>query len=183
MKRLHILIAVIILMVFANSSIFAQVTSSANIAGVELVKILTITQKASLNFGVVGLTAKTSGFVVMSTSGERTTNAQTTSIINTGTPKSVAKFYLTGTSGDSYTIHLPETIDVKSSVGTGKSTATIGSLTVDVDGAGEVPYASIGTCTLTNGVSSFLLGGTLTITEGQVIDVYSGTFDVTVDYN
>ena len=115
--------------------------------------------------------------------GERTTNAPTTSIISTGTPKSVAKFDLTGTSGDTYTIQLPETIDVKSSSATGNSTATIGSLTIDVDGAGEVPYASIGTCTLTDGVSNFLLGGTLTIIEGQVLDVYSGTFDVTVDYN
>jgi len=172
--------ALLVLAAFSNTAM-AQVSVSGNVAGAELVKVLTVAKTTPLHFGVLGITSGTAGTVTMSTSGVRTPSNLATTIINTGTPKTVALFSLTGTSNAVYTIGLPSTIDVTTGIGTGNYATTIGTLMVKVDAATEAT-AVAATGTLTAGVSSFLMSGTLAIGAAQELGVYTGTYNLTVDY-
>ncbi len=183
MKKTIIVFLAIVVMAGFSTSVKGQVTLTGNTAGATLVQVLTITNTTPLNFGVIGITSGTAGTVVMSTAGVRTPGAATTTIINTGTQRTVALFSLTGTASATYSITLPSTIAVTTGIGTGNFATTIGTLMVSVDGAAAegTPYS--GTHTLTAGVSTFLMGGTLAIGAAQELGVYAGTYSVTVDYN
>jgi len=183
MKRTLIIFAVISMMAVFTTKVMAQVTLSGNTAGAELVKVLTITNTTPLHFGVIGITAGTAGTVVMSTAGVRTPDAGTTTIINTGTQKTVALFSLTGTASAGYSIGLPSSITVTTATGAGVKTMTINALQVKVDAASEATAVGATGTLSAGGLSSFLLAGTLNIVATQQIGVYTGTYDVTVDYN
>jgi len=182
MKKILIIFSVICMMAVFTTKVMAQVTLAGNTAGAELVRVLTITNTTPLHFGVIGITAGTAGTVVMSTAGVRTPDAGTTTIINTGTQKTVAQFSLTGTAGAVYSIGLPSTITVTTATGAGIKTMTIDALKVKVDAASEAT-AVLATGTLSGGLSSFLIGGTLNIVATQQVGIYAGTYNVTVDYN
>lgn len=181
MKKSIMMFVAIVMMAGFSTQLKAQVTLTGNTAGAELVKVLTITNITPLNFGVIGITSGAAGTVVMSTAGVRTPGAPTTTIISTGTPSTVAQFNLTGTTNAVYTISLPATIAITTGIGTGNFATTIGTLMVNVDGAGEVTAVGA-TGTLTLGASTFLMSGTLAIGAAQELGVYAGTYDVTVDY-
>jgi hypothetical protein len=183
MKKLVLLVAAVLVMAGFSSSMMAQVILTNNDAGAELVKVLTITNTTPLHFGVIGITSGTAGTVVMGTNGVRLPGAATTTIINTGTQRTVALFSLTGTTDDTYSISLPATIAITTGIGTGNFATTIGTLMISVDGAAEEATPYSGTHTLTLGTSSFLLGGTLAIKAAQELGAYTGHYDVTVDYN
>ncbi len=181
MKKSITLFAAIIMIAGLTTTVMADVPLTGNTAGATLVKVLTITNSTPMNFGAIGITAGTAGTVVMTTAGLRTADASATRIINTGTPKTVAQFNLTGTTDAIYTITLPTTIAVTTGTGSGILTMNIDALMVKVDGAAEATAVGA-TGTLALGASSFLLGGTLNIAATQQIGVYAGTYDVTVDY-
>jgi hypothetical protein len=171
------------MMAIFSINVMAQVTLTGNTAGAELVKVLTITNTTPLHFGVIGITAGTAGTVVMNTAGVRTPGAGTTTIINTGTQKTVALFSLTGTASAGYSIGLPSSISVTTATGAGVKTMAIDALMVKVDAASEATAVGATGTLSSSGLSSFLLAGTLNIVATQQIGVYTGTYDVTVDYN
>lgn len=175
-SKLKILFAIVILALF-SLTLSAQVTLTGNTAGAELVTALTITNTTPLNFGVVSIPA-TAGSVILSTSGLRTATGCT--LVISGTQQTAAKFDLAGTTLDNYSFTLPSTITVTKV--SGSETMIIDNLTVNVDAVGEVPYASIGICTLTGGVSQILVGGKLRFGASQVLGIYAGTYTVSVDY-
>jgi hypothetical protein len=181
MKKLIMLCIAIVLIAGLTSTVMAQVTLPANNAGAELVKVLTITNTTPLYFGRIGITAGQAGTVVMSTAGVRTPGALSTTIINTGTQRTVALFSLTGTTDAVYTILLPLTITVATLSGTADKDMIIDALKVKVDGAAEATAVGA-TGTLALGASSFLMSGTLNISATQEIGAYTGTYPITVDY-
>ena len=181
MKKSFILFSAVIMMVGLATQTKAQVLLSGNTAGATLVQVLTITNATPLNFGVIGITSGTAGTVVMSTAGVRTPGAATTTIINTGTPRTVAQFNLTGTANAIYSISIPSPIVVITAGGGANKTMNIDALKVKVDAAVEgAALAATGTLTLS--ASTFLLSGTLNIGSAQTLGVYAGTYSVTVDY-
>ena len=177
MKKILIIFSIICMMAVFTTKVMAQVTLTGNTAGATLVTALTITNTTPLNFGVIAIPA-TAGSVTLSTAGLRTPTGCT--IVASGTQKTVAKFDLTGTAGATYSFTLPSSITVTKVSST--ETMTIDNFVVNVDAAGEVAYGSIGTCTLTSGASSVLVGGKLNIGASQVLGVYAGTYTVIVDY-
>jgi len=177
MKKTLLVFAAIVMMTSFTTKIVAQVTLTGNTAGAELVTALTITNSTPLHFGVIAIPA-TAGSVTLSTAGLRTATGCT--IVASGTQKTVAKFDLTGTAGATYSFTLPASITVTKVSST--ETMTINTFVVKVDGASEVAYGSIGTCTLTSGASSVLVGGKLNIGASQALGVYAGTYTVIVDY-
>lgn len=177
MKKSIRLFAAIVMIAGLTTTAMAQVTLTGNTAGAELVTALTLTNTTPLHFGVIAIPS-TAGSVTMSTAGLRTPTGCT--IVTTGTQKTVAKFDLTGTAGATYSFTLPASITVTKVSST--ETMTIDNLVVKVDGASEVAYGSIGTCTLTSGASSVLVGGKLNIGASQALGVYAGTYTVIVDY-
>ncbi|MEI7830590.1 MAG: DUF4402 domain-containing protein [Prolixibacteraceae bacterium] len=180
-NSLKIFAALLFLAVFSNTAL-AQVTLTGNDAGAELVKVLTITNTTPLYFGRLGITSGVAGTVVMNTAGDRTPGEATTTIISTGTPKTVAQFNIGGTASTAYSIGLPTTIAVKTGVGTGNYATTIGTLMVKVDAAAEATAVGATGTLAVGGGSSFLMSGTLVIGSAQELGIYTGHYDVTVDY-
>ena len=182
MRKFIMFFAVMAIMAGVTNKVVGQVTLSENQAGAELVQALTITNPTPLQFGRIAVPA-TGGYVTLSTAGLRTPSGKGISIVLTGTAKTAAVFSLTGTSGATYSFTLPSSITVTyAGSNTGTKTMAIDNFVVDVDAAGEVPYSSIGTCTLTGGNSSVVVGGKLTIGATQAIGIYNGTYTVIVDY-
>jgi len=181
MKKLVKYFVAIIVIAGLSTSLSAQVTLTGNGAGAELVTALTITNTTPLQFGVIAVPT-TGGTVVMTTNGTRSPNGAGVSIVQSGTAKTVAKFDLTGTVGDTYSFTLPTSITVVTTAEGAIKAMTITDLLVKVDAAAEVSYGSIGTCTLTAGASSILVGGKLNIGANQVLGTYTGTYTVVVDY-
>jgi len=181
MRKLVLLLVAIIALTGLTTEVIAQVTLTGNAAGAELVTALTITNTTAMHFGVIAIPTA-GGSVKMGTNGTRTPTGAGLSIVQSGTVKTVAKFDLTGTVGDTYSFTLPSSISVTTDGGGATKSMTIDNFVVKVDAAAETPYGSIGTCTLTGGASSILVGGTLNIGSSQVLGIYSGLYQVVVDY-
>jgi len=184
MKKLVLLVAAVLVIAGFSSSMMAQVTLTGNTAGAELVTALTIVNTTPMNFGVIAIPA-TAGTVAMNTAGLRTPTGCT--IVETGTPKTVALFTVGGTASDNYTLTLPTSINVITAGGGGEGgikEMTINNIVVKVDAADEAAYtAPISTPALSaEGASTFLVGGTINIKALQTLGVYAGTYTVVVDY-
>ena len=98
--------------------------------------------------------------------------------INTGDEYSAAKFSVTGESGQAYNIRLNATsISLSGSEG--------GTMTVDAFSIGGEAYSGtvVRTINSEGTTDSFAIGAKLNGIANQTSGVYSGSFDVTVDYN
>jgi len=129
---------------------------------------ISIAKDNDLDFGA--FSASTGGTVSIAEDGSRSaTGAVVLSASDTGNN---AQFTVSGQASATYAITLP---------GDGTVTITDGSNTMDVDTFTSNPS---GTGTLSGGGSQTLnVGATLTVGSGQAAGSYTGTFDVTVEYN
>ncbi len=138
----------------------------ANVTGTLLAPI-SISSTANLNFGTMVPTG-TDGTVTVTPAGVRTS-------VNVdlfgGTP-AAASFDVTGDPGANYSITLPSSATLTS----GGDTMTVGPAPPFTDDAGATP-------TLVGGSDTFNVGATLNVGANQAAGTYSGTFDVTVNYN
>lgn len=128
---------------------------------------ITITNTADLAFGKFA--ASTGGTVVMAPAGTRTATGAV--VLSTVTPGAAASFDVAGDNDATYAITLPGAA----------STISSGVNTMSVDTFTSTPSAT-GTLSAT-GAQTVTVGGTLTVASAQVAGAYTGTFDVTVEYN
>lgn len=148
---------------------FAQAnsdTKSAN-ASARVVAAIALTKTADLNFGDVVASAA-AGTVVMSPAGVRSATLGAT----LGNPNGAAQaaFGVTGVSGATYAITLP---GAPITITDGAShNMTVGSF-----------LGSKATGTLTAGADSFTVGATLNVGASQFVATYTGSFNVSVNYN
>ena len=141
-------------------------TATAN-ATVNLTSGLAITKVEDLNFGTAapGLTG---GTIVMTPGGARSsTGSVKLSGLDAGT---AASFTVSGDADSTYTITLPLLATLSDG---GLNTVSVTNFTSTPSGTG----------TLTGGTQTVNVGGTLNVGLAQAQGVYSGTFDVTVEYN
>ncbi len=106
------------------------------------------------------------GTVIVTPAGGRTCSADVDCI---GGFPSGAGFTVTGASGQAYFITLPASATLSS----GGNTMTVDTFNHD---AGATP-------TLVGGSDAFNVGATLNVGATQAAGTYSGTFDVTANYN
>ncbi len=141
----------------------APVTASAT-AKARILKQITVTNTSDLDFGTI-VAGTSASSVAVSTGAVRTCGAGLTC---TGTVTS-ANFDITGTNNAVVTI-------------TGDNSVTLANGTGGTMGASLTRSAS--TLTLTNSAigGSFQVGGTLSLAANQADGAYTGTFNVTVDY-
>lgn len=127
-----------------------------------------ITKNADLRFGK--FSAGTGGTVVMATAGSRSkTGAVVLSALDAG---GAASFAVTGDSTATYAITLPSTAVTITHTNT-TTTMSVGTFISNPSGTGA----------LTAGAQTLLVGGTLTVASAQLAGAYTGSFNVTVDYN
>jgi hypothetical protein len=164
MKRVAVFLAAVVL--FSSRGYAATATSNAS---AEVITPISISNTADLRFGK--FSALTGGTVIISAAGVRSaTGAVVLSSTNAG---GAASFDVTGDPNATYAITLPNSATLTHSVDNTK-TMTIDTFTSNPSGTG----------TLSAGGSQALsVGATLTVGNAQTTGSYSGTFDVSVEYN
>jgi spore coat protein U-like protein len=157
---------------FAGAGLCAQqayaATDTANGTATVMTPIA-ISKTADLRFGK--FSALTGGTVVISTAGARSvTGAVVPSATDVGGEGS---FSVTGDANATYAITLPGSATITHTVDNTK-TMSIGTFISNPSGTGTLSGA---------GTQTLSVGGTLTVGNAQTVGSYTGTFDVTVEYN
>lgn len=147
----------------------AQATTAATV-----ITPIGITKAVDIEFGSFAPGA--GGTVTVSTSGARTGSGVVLSAV-TATP-AAAKFDVTGTGSATYAISYSNTVLTHTNTVDTMALALVSDLT-----AGNATTGTAATGTLTAGAQSIYVGGVLTVGAAQVAGAYSGTVDVTVEYN
>jgi hypothetical protein len=153
----------------ASAGASAQSASGDVNASATLVRSLQILSSSGLSFGTMSPGA-TQGTVVIDPAGARSASGGVTLVsTNAGSASSVS---LQGTPALTYSVALPETVTLTSS---GGASMTLSSLTTNL----QSNSGSIGS----NGSGNFGIGGTLNVAASQAVAEYSGTFQVTLNWN
>lgn len=159
------LLTVSLITVSSNSH---AATASAN-ATATVVTPIGISKSADLLFGK--FVANNGGTVVMATNGTRTATGGVV-LFNQSSTSNAASFAVTGEGSYTYAITLPGDGTVNLSDGASHSMA-LNSFVSNPSGTG----------TLTSGAQTLLVGSTLTVSNAQAPGSYTGSFNVSVDYN
>lgn len=175
MKKLAIVFIGLFLMTFAFQSVNAQqnvtVESNPAIASANIIQTIAIAKVRDIDFG--NFTAA-NGTVVLSAE-ENTSRTTTGPVLSGGTPAS-AKFTVTGSEGESYTVDYPATIDLTN--GTDVLTLT---LSCNVNGSNGLLSGTLGQGG--SGSQDLFVGGSLEIESGDSQGLYQNTNDLTVTVN
>ena len=164
MNKLLISAAVLGATALSTPAFAATANQATANATVNIVSPLTLTNNTGLDFGtVVGPFAGQT--VRVKTDNSRTCGGLTCS----GTTVSAAKFTVSGgTASQNLAVTVDPSVDL-----------TSGSNTLTVDLTTDLPS---GVTTNATGGATFFVGGSLPIPSGTQDGVYSGTFNVQVDY-
>lgn len=177
MKKLLLIFAVVLFTAGFATKVSAQFVTESNQAGGEIITPITLNAVNELEFGRFA-TGTIGGTVELTPAPTTTVTPSTTDITKVagGAPRTAASYTVTGAAGHYYTIGLPtEAVTLDGSNG---GTMTVTYFTsYSVNGA----VATVGL--LTGGSDTFYVGGTLNINGSQTEGLYSGSFDVTVQYN
>ena len=166
MKKIVLSLVAVASFVVASNSQAAQATANGT---AEVMTPIAISKTADLRFGK--FSALTGGTVVIAPAGTRSaTGAVVLSSTNAG---GAAAFSVTGDANATYAITLPGSATITHSVDNTK-TMSIGTFTSNPSGTGTLSGA---------GSQTVNVGGTLTVGNAQTTGSYTGTFDVSVEYN
>lgn len=146
---------------FGLGATSAQAAVASATAKAKILRQVTLANTSDLQFGTIVSTTAAST-VVVSTSGARTCG---TGLVCSGA-STAAGFDVTGSNNQIITITVPANVTLSSGANT-----MLASLA-----------ASNATLTLTGNAGSFSVGGTLAVGANQVDGDYSGSFNVTADY-
>jgi hypothetical protein len=180
MKKITLFTIVVVACFAVKISAQSEATVSST-ASASLLVAMSLSEASPLNFGSSLLPSIAGGTIVLHSNS---TNQDYTGGVATSaaTPApSMAAFNVVGTGLETYAIVLPSLITVwHTSISTGVHTMDINSMTSLFNGA----VSNATTSTLeSNGTDSFTVGATLNVQEDQIGGQYSGTFQVSVDYN
>lgn len=131
---------------------------------------IAISSTAALSFGK--FSAGSGGTVALSPAGVR--NSPGGVVLLTGSPGNAATFKVTGDSNAAYAITLPAGGVVLTHESDSAKTMSVGAWISEPSGTGRIPGAGSQTVTV---------GAALTVGEAQAPGRYSGSFNVSVEYN
>jgi len=154
-------LAAAIVPAFTVDALAADATANAS---ADVIQAIAVTKDADLGFGSIVSDATNADTVDIATTGTRTCGVNLTC---TGATTAAA-FTVAGAASQAFAVTLPANATLSSGGN---------SMTVDgfVDDAGTNLDGS--------GAAAFAVGATLNVGANQVAGNYTGTFDVTVDYN
>jgi len=147
--------------IYSASTFAASVTSQAD---ANVIAPMTITETTPLNFGDVSVDAVTPGTVILNaTTGVRTITGGATAV--PGGANAQGAYVLGGVSGKTYSISIP---GINLTDGTNNIAAVFTNNAI-----GTLPAA----------IENIGVGGTISLSAGQVPGLYQGNYTITVDYN
>jgi hypothetical protein len=164
-----------------NISAQSKPTLTVN-ASATIVEVITLSETTPMNFGTNSQTNHKGGTVILATNSN--TRTYTGGLASGGTSNQKATnatFKVSGSSLSSYALILPESITLKhTSIGEGINTMNVTAIKASFNGSdSDATTSSIAA----NETDSFTLGATLNVQENQAFGVYSGTYNVSVNYN
>lgn len=179
MKKLLLIFAAVLLMAGYTNKVSAQnLVTKSNSAGGEIMAPLTLVANTPLEFGKLAVQADAGGTIVLTPATATAASATGGVTLMTGTTRTAAKYTVGGTASYVYTITVPSaavtitgTLPANTMTITGFTFASIAS-----------PTGTGGTLTA-GGTDNFYVGGTLNVAAAQATGLYSGTFNVSVNYN
>jgi Mat/Ecp fimbriae major subunit len=169
MKKLILSIAVIAMVATFSNRVEAQSNANSDALATLIIPI-SIANDVAMDFKTVSASGTAGTVVMAATSGAALTPTGGVTVIS-GTP-TAGTFTVTGEGTQVFTITLPA----------GASTLTgsvAGTMTVDTWTCSE----ALTTAALVGGTLVFYVGGTLNVDADEVAGLYSGTFNIIVDYN
>ena len=169
MKKLILIFAAIVMVVSFSNNVMAQSNADCD-ATATLIIPISIANDVAMSFASVAASA-TAGTVVMAATAEAALTPTGGATVISGTP-TAGKFTVTGEGTQVFTITLP----TPASTLTG---SVAGTMTVDNWTCSE----ALTTAALVDGELEFYVGGTLNVDASAVAGLYSGTFNIIVDYN
>lgn len=145
----------------------AHAASDTATAEARILAPVTVTKITDLNFGIIVPTAA-NGTVTLDFADTVTCGSLTCA----GTPQT-AEFEVAGAAGESVTVD---------TIGAVTLTHTGGIATMSADLAPNVPFGATA-WVLPAAVNTVLVGGDLAVGANQLAGLYTGSFDLTVNYN
>jgi hypothetical protein len=175
MKKLLIIFAVVLFTAGFASKVSAQGPGGVvayNQAGGEIMAPLTLDATSNLEFGSLAVKATGDGGTVVITPTETLGESFTgdVTLMTGGNIRKAAKYHVTGEAGYTYSITVP--LD-------GVVTITSGGNSMAVK---TFLFASDNNSTLVGGQDDFYVGATLVIPAAQAVGVYTGQFEVKINY-
>lgn len=169
------IMAAIIFMAGLSLSVSAQTTETTE-AGAKIVQALTLTENAALHFGTMTVPSGDVE-VTLSTTGVLTATVPANITLLSQTPIAQNAVYTVGgTTGSTYVITLPAgAIQISS----GAHSMDVSNFTAKTASVGDGTSGDLGIL----GIDTFVVGATLELSNDQEPGVYSGNFDVSVNYN
>jgi len=134
-------------------------------AGAKIIAPLQISNSTALYFGTIAPSLTAGDQVVVSPAGAKACGAELTCLTDDHT---AAEFNVSGEADHSYTIQLPDSIQISNGAG---GAMTVDSFTGSKSGG-----------TLVAGTDTFTVGGSLSVAANQASGEYTGTFVVEVEY-
>ncbi len=183
MKKV-ILVAAIAIAAGFSSKVSAQLTNTAEAnATATIIKAIEIEKTKDLNFGAMSVKGS-DGTCKISTANTRTkTGGVNISLTGAAVEQSAAEYTITGGNDATFAVTLPSTVNVKKGAGgTATTEMTIGSFKASVNNAADIVDGGTGTLSAT-GTATMKVGAELSVIATQEEGNYTGTFNVTVQYN
>lgn len=180
MKNTLVVLGTIIVVGFFTNTATAQTVKTATAtAGAKLIKPMTIGKTNEMYFGTINVLTGVAGTVKLSPEGVTTFAGVEDGVV--GGKATGAAYTVTGTKNSTYALTLPSNGAVTvTEGGSAGGVMSINNFTAKFENA-----AAAGTASKLNetGQDTFKVGATLVVNADQATGVYSGSFDVSVDYN
>lgn len=172
MKKLFVIAALASCLLGATSA-YAQASASTSASGsVTLLRPITITKTADLEFGRVVKPSSGTGTVSMTNASDATT-AGSGAVAISGITTSRAKFTIDGEGGQGVSVTVPATFPITN--GTDSITVT----TTQNLGTSTTLSNALGAA----GSASLNVGGSFSVPSANTTGLYTGTLNVSVAYN
>ncbi len=169
MKQIIKILAIAVVTLAFAGTVQAQTATATSNAAAVIIAPLSITNTAGLHFGTIMRSAAL-GTVTVATDGTRSSTGGVT--LSALAPlHSVATFDLEGESGNDVIITLPASTTITN----GTQTMLVDNFVSDPDDTNPVTLG--GTPTVLS------VGATLNVAANQASGTYTGTFDVSINYN
>lgn len=163
-------LAIVMVASFSNKVMAQTEDTKSNDANAQILGAIVLTVGDPLEFGGI-VPGSIEGTVEIALNGARTLNDVTG--VTASTTPTAASYTVTGTGLVPYTITIPSTIEIANTTGSVGETMDVNSILCS--GGLSHTFADDGT-------DAFTIGGTLTVNAAQVPGLYTGTFNVTVEY-
>jgi hypothetical protein len=171
MKQIIKSLAIAVVMLAFAGTVQAQTATATSNAAAVIIAPLSITNTGGLHFGTIMRSATAGTVSIAATDGTRSSLGGVT-LSALAPVHSVATFSIEGESGKTVTITLPASTTI---VNAATDDMIVDAFVSDPDDANPV--------TLTGAATVLRVGATLNVDANQPSGTYTGTFDVSVNYN